>query len=698
MAGDEGRQLEGGTDAAGASAPPGSLLDRMRVAAFLLDTKGRVELWGPEAERLFGYSEAEALGREASGLLIHAEHLEIVHEWFRQVRAGAGWAGVFPVRGPGGETRRAEFRHRRLRSRDGRVHVLGLAVDADMARELETDLALSHSLVHQSPVGLALFDPELRWIRVNPALERINGLPATQLLGKRIHEALPGVDAPRVEAALRRVLETGEPALDQQVTGRTPADPDTEHAWSVSYYRVDDGFGRPLGIAASVVDISERERASAAVRSAREQLSVVADATVRIGTTLDLQTTAREVADVIVPRLADLAAVDVLDTVLSGGIGPPLEPDGSARFRALAVAAGPQEDPSLPGAADRVGELADYGPHRIVTRCVREARPIALNRLPGTLLRRVARGPEAVRRMRAAGVHAYLAVPLIARGSILGTISLARARGNPAPFGDEDVALAVELAGRAAICVDNARLYGRERTAALTLQRSLLPGSPRGRYGIDVAARYRPAVSDVGGDWYDVLPLGHRRVGLIVGDVMGKGIHAAAIMGQLRSATRALARLDLAPGRLLRHLDTVTESLGEDAMATCLYVVCDAQAGWCELASAGHLPPVLVRPGGTAELVAVPPGPPLGVGAQDTTTERRGLPPGATLALFTDGLVEDRRRAIDSGLRELLRLLAGPARPLEELCDAVLDACRGTPQQDDIALLLARVSPPPAAG
>ncbi|WP_103502388.1 MULTISPECIES: SpoIIE family protein phosphatase [Streptomyces] len=686
MAG-HGEELRGGSDPEGVSEAPGSLLEQIQAAAFLLDADGRIRLWGAEAETLFGHRAADVLGAYAGRVLVAHEHLALVTDWFQRVRDGAGWSGVFPVRRGDGTIAEVEFRHRRLLDESGRVLVLALAADAGAVRRLETDLALSTSLISQSPVGLGMVDTELRWLRVNPALARAGGATPSELLGREIGGTGGGLDVPQVAAAMRRVMADGDALPDQQVTGTTPADPGAEHVWSASYYRVEDPAGRPLGAATSVVDVTERHRASAEVAEAREQLAMIADAGRRIGTTLDLQHTAQELADVIVPRLADLAAVDVLDSVFSGEVVPPVAEDGSARFRALAVASA-EAHSDAETAADRVGALASYGPHRPITQCVAEARPILLPEVGPRTLLRIARDEGAARVLARSGVHSYLAVPLVARGDILGTLSLCRTHTTPRPFDERDLALAVDLAGRAAICVDNARLYSRERNAALTLQRGLLPRMPEEPLALDLAFRYLPAVREVGGDWFDVLPLRHGRVGLMIGDVMGKGVHAAAIMGQLRSTTRALARLDLPPAELLGHLDATAEYLG-DSIATCVYAVCDPVAGWCELAVAGHLPPIVIGPGGQAELLDLPVAAPLGVGAGGFTAERLPLPHRATLAMFTDGLVEDRHTSIDVGLSRLRRLLTGHPLPLEETCDRVLAALHRAPQ-DDVALLLAR--------
>ncbi|WP_448330310.1 SpoIIE family protein phosphatase [Streptomyces sp. DSM 41534] len=668
---------------------PGGVLDLLRVAAIALDVEGRIALWSPEAEQLFGYRAAEALGCRADKLLVHPRDRRAAVELFARVRAGDTWAGIFPVRRPDGSTLKVEFRTMGLRDAHGAVYALGLAADEGTVRRLETDLAVSGFLVKQSPVGLAVFDTELRWLRANPALQQMNSTTESQVRGHRVGEVLPGLDARAIEGAMRHVLESGEPLLDQQSVGRTPADPDHDHAWSESYYRLEDPSGRILGIAVSIMDVSRRHRETSEIAEARERLAVIADASVRVGTTLDLRQTAQELADVTVPRLADLAAVDVLDSVVHREATPRVWADGSARFRALAVAAGYPTD--AVHAADPVGEIARYDPTRLITQCVREARPILVPHVTEQDIRRIARDDDAAGVLKREGVHSYIAAPLIARGSVLGTLSLHRTI-NPKPFDEEDLTLACELAIRAALCIDNARLYARERDAALTLQRSLLSQQPRDLDGLEIASRYLPAVSAAGGDWFDVLPLPDGKVGLVVGDVMGKGIHAAAIMGQLRTATRAFSRLDLPPAKVLCHLDEITPSLGE-SIATCLYAVCDPRTGRCEMSTAGHLPPVLVQPGGDAELIDIPTGAPLGVGGVPFASVERELSEGALLALFTDGLVEKRHQSLDVGLHTLVQLLRRHQGPLERICDQVLAALHGAPD-DDVALLLARLRRP----
>ncbi|MDR6975323.1 PAS domain S-box-containing protein [Streptomyces sp. 3330] len=681
-----------GSSAAEGGGPtaPSGLLDVLNVASVVLDTQGRIALWSPQAEELFGYSANEALGRYAAHVMVHERHVDLVVQLFADVMAtGESWAGAFPIRRKDGTTRLVEFRNMRLMDDRGDVYALGLATDRTTVRRLERDLALSTRMVAQSPNGLAVLDTDLRYVSVNPALERINGVPAADHVGRTIHEVLPRLDA-ALEAAARQVLRTGEPLVDRSTVGRTPADPDEDHVWSLSLYRLEDARGTVLGVAVSVVDVTDRHHAAVEAEAARRRLALIADASARIGTTLDLERTAFELADVAVPELADVAAVDLLDAVMAGR-RTSLKPAESAVIRALAVRAA--DEPDALRAADQPGQVARYAPDRLVTECVRSGRPVMVAQVKDEDLGRIAHSPEAAALLARAGVHSYLAVPLIARGEVLGALDLKRTR-NPLPFGRDDLLLARELAARAAVQIDNARWYQSARTTALTLQRSLLPSHPPVTGGLEVASRYQPAgaTTEVGGDWFDVIPLPDGKTALVVGDVMGSGIDAAATMGRLRTATTTLASLDLDPAVLLEHLDRITQGL-DHSIATCVYAVHDPRLGRCRIANAGHLPPVHLRASRPPELLDLPTGAPLGVGGVPFSTTDVDFAPGDQLVLYTDGLVETRTHSLDERLEALLALLDDPARPLEEVCDLLLSALHHPDNHDDVALLLARARP-----
>ncbi|MFE0885540.1 SpoIIE family protein phosphatase [Streptomyces rochei] len=687
-----------GPDQDGAVSEPSGLLDLLGVAAAVLDDEGRITLWSPEAERLFGYSSAEALGRYAADLLIDPLHRSQVLDLFARVLSGESWAGGFPIRCKDGTVRQTEFRNVPLQDDQHHAYALGIATDQKQLRELETGLALTSRLFHHAPFGVAVLDPDLRYMLVNPVLEKIHGKPAGETVGRHPSEVIPVPDTSRIEAAMHRVLVTGEPLLNQPTLSTTPSDPDprAEHAWSASYYRLQDQRGHILGVAVTVVDDSERHRAAAEAGRVRGRLATLAEAGMRIGSSLDLDRTAHELADIAVDDLADVAAVDVLDVIFTAA--DPAVPDtgqGTA-FRPLAVAARPPTDAVR--AADPVGESVIYAADRLVTQCVRTGRPVLVPHLTAESFRRLGTRPDSGILDRA-GAHSYLAVPLRAHGCVLGALSLLRVH-DPRPFDEDDRDFAVELADRAAICVDNARWYRHERDTALALQRSLLPHRAPDRPGLGIATRYRPAddTSEIGGDWYDVLPLAGDGTALVIGDVMGSGATAAATMGQLRTATRALARLDLPPGAVLSGLDSLAEDL-DSSFATCTYLTCRPAAGTCEIATAGHLPPVVIRPDGTTGLIDPAPGPPLGIGGTTFTTHRLTLAPGSRVLLYTDGLVETRTDPIDDRLQLLLDLLTRHShRELEDTCDLLLEELRHPGSRDDVALLLASLTRTPNRG
>ncbi|MFE0379614.1 SpoIIE family protein phosphatase, partial [Streptomyces inhibens] len=313
--------------------------------------------------------------------------------------------------------------------------------------------------------------------------------------------------------------------------------------------------------------------------------------------------------------------------------------------------------------------------------------------------------PQRARKIVGHGIHSMIAVPLRARGAILGVVIFWRSQ-EPEPFEEEELSLAEELVARAAVSIDNARRYTREHTMAVTLQRSLLPRALPDQNAVEAAYRYLPAqaghsgLGGVGGDWFDIIPLPGARVALVVGDVVGHGLHAAATMGRLRTAVHNFANLDLPPDEILWHLDELVTRIDQDegaggaeasvTGATCLYAIYDPASGTCTMARAGHVQPVVLWPDGTAEIAEVPGGPPLGLGGLPFETWQRQLPESTRLVLFTDGLVEDRNRDIDDGMALLSRTLTDrPGRTPEETCEAALGALLPERPSDDIALLVA---------
>jgi stage II sporulation SpoE-like protein/GAF domain-containing protein len=417
------------------------------------------------------------------------------------------------------------------------------------------------------------------------------------------------------------------------------------------------------------------------------------EAAARIGTTLDLSRTAGEVVEAAVPGFADAATVFVAERLLAADdVTAPPDGQGMVVRRLAALVAG--EPATETYTVLPPGEVVVIGPESAALRAMVSGQPTVSGQLDHDTLERLSRQPGG--REAVAGFTSFLAMPLAAHGAVVGSATFGRRAGSP-PFGDADIAAAGELLYRAAVSIDNARLYARERRTALALQRGLLPGKLDIPPGLEVARRYLPVGdSVVGGDWHDIVPLPDGRAALIVGDAMGHGPEAAAVMVQLRTAAHILAALDLAPGEILRRLDELAAGLAAP-FATCIYAVIDPAASSCLIAQAGHLPPALVLPSGAGRMLDLPPGLPLGLEAGSFESTLVSLPPGATLALFTDGLVETRARSLGDGLATLRDLLctalADPAVPLSEAGDSVTQALRPH-GEDDITLVLARVRGP----
>jgi anti-sigma regulatory factor (Ser/Thr protein kinase) len=289
-----------------------------------------------------------------------------------------------------------------------------------------------------------------------------------------------------------------------------------------------------------------------------------------------------------------------------------------------------------------------------------------------------------------------LMLPLIARGTMLGFFACTRQEGFRR-FDAYDIEIGMDFAARAAVFIDNARRFSREHATALTLQRSMLPTGLSYPSSVEVKHRYLPGskLIEVGGDWYESIALPGGRVALVVGDVAGHGVRAAVTMGRLRTAIHTLAMLELAPAESLQQLDELMHTLGdrEPHFATCAYAVYDAVSGECEVAVAGHLPPLLVHPDGSNELLDVPPAPPLGIGDGEVESRQFKIEDGSLFVLYTDGLVENKGQDISDGLARLRGIFGpgSPTRPLEDLCKATLDGVYSDHQRDDIAVLIARL-------
>ncbi|WP_330356893.1 SpoIIE family protein phosphatase [Streptomyces chartreusis] len=548
----------------------------------------------------------------------------------------------------------------------------------EMTRMYEHHDAVLHSVRE----GVLIMDDRRRLALANDEARRLLGLTADA-------EGRPCVSL-GIGNDLARLFASGRDATDEVhlAQGRLLA---------VSQ-RSTDRDGGPPGSVATLRDTTELRTLTGRADVAQERLKLLYDAGLEIGTTLDVTRTSQELTDFAVPRFADFVSVDLADPVLRGE-----EPkEGRADMRRVAFQGVRDDSPLYP-----IGKLIHFAPATPQAFGFGTGKSVLETDMPA-FNGWQEQDPANARRIVAYGFHSMLTVPLRARGVIMGMATFWRA-DRPDPFEPEDVSLAEELVARAAVSIDNARRYTREHTLSITLQRSLLPRALPDQSALDVAYRYLPAQAaqgGVGGDWFDVIPLPGARVALVVGDVVGHGLHAAATMGRLRTAVNNFSTLDLPPDELLGHLDELVtridqdEGEGEEEVApitgaTCLYAVYDPSTGLCALARAGHLEPALVHPDGRVEFLTVPGGAPLGLGGSlpFEATEVR-LPEGSGLVLYTDGLVEDQGRDIDEGLERLRDALAATpptqGRGPEETCKTVLETMLPERPRDDVALVVAR--------
>ncbi|WP_156724614.1 SpoIIE family protein phosphatase/ATP-binding protein [Streptomyces apocyni] len=560
---------------------------------------------------------------------------------------------------------------RRLRRQ---THGLG---PTEMTRMYEHHDAVLHAVRE----GVIIVDGDQRLTLANDEARRLLDLPADA-------EGTP-VGELGLEPRTAQLLTSGRIATDEVV-------PVGDQLIAMNQ-RTTDQAGGPPGTVATLRDTTELQALTGKFDVARGRLRLLYDAGTEVGTTLDVVRTCEELAEFAATRFADVATVDLAETVLRGE--EPTATGADVDMRRTAYR-GPPDTALYPlGHRMRFVPTTPLGSGLTRGEAVLEPDLAAF-----TGWQR--QDPALARQLVEAGMHSMIAVPLRARGVVLGIAMFWRAE-NPEPFEREDLSLAEELVARAAVSVDNARRYSREHSMAVALQRSLLPRTLPDQSALDVAYRYRPAQAElgglggVGGDWFDIIPLPGARVALVVGDVVGHGVHAAATMGRLRTAVHNFSSLDLPPDELLWHLDELVARIDQDETgdlaeatvtgATCLYAIYDPVSGRCAMSRAGHLQPVLVLPGGTAEFIDVPGGPPLGLGGMPFETLDLRLPEGSRLVLYTDGLIEDREREIDEGLERLRETLEHDGgRSPEETCEAVLTELVPERPRDDIALIVGR--------
>jgi PAS domain S-box-containing protein len=579
------------------------------------------------------------------------------------------------------------------RRRGSLMHVMGASEEP--GRDVDPGLLLDQAFT-QSAVGLAVYDADVRYVRLNDALCRSKGLESeSAALGLRPSEVSPDLGLASLEVAVERVLRTGQAAIWKGYSKARLQQ--GERAWLVIISPVLASDGQARGAMSVTFDVTEH-------RLARKRLALVNEASYRIGSSLDVTRTAEELAEVAVPALADLALIDVQDSVLTGAEPALGAIPGDAPLRRLAFQSVLDGAPEVVG---RPGDVRSYPRDSPAARALSSGTAVVEDPdqldLAGWAVRDPVRGQSASRY----AFRSVMAVPLRARGATFGVASFVR-HSRAEGFAADDQALAEEIVARAAVCIDNARRYTREHATALTLQHSLLQRRQPDPVAVEVATRYLPGQAgvSVGGDWLDVIALSGSRVGLVAGDVAGHGIHAAATMGRLRTAVRTLADLDLEPEELLTRLDDVVSRMASehesasdasDLNATCLFAIYDPITQCCTLARAGHPVPVVMTPGGEPEFLDLPAGPPLGVGGVPFEEREIQLPEGSLLVMFTDGVVESREHDIDTGLKAMRQTLGDmhsrPGSPpsLDTVCGDLMDALNSAQAGDDAAVLAARM-------
>ncbi|MET7778849.1 SpoIIE family protein phosphatase [Streptomyces sp. NPDC005388] len=656
-------------------------LDEAATARAVIDGNGTLLRWSEGARRLLGHAPEEVEGRPAAELL--ATDTPIPAE-----PTGNRWNGSLDLRHRDGHTVSVWLLAHRRKPRDGGPATWLVVTPLEARGPRSPDDPLTTAVLAQSPCPMAVYDDRLRLFGVNDAMADVIGLPESRIQGLRISEIGGKEESEALEAQLHEVLVTGtrrDVETFMQTGGESHA-----HAWMARIAPLTDTEGRVRGVCLAAHDFTEQY-------NARERLQLVNEASVRIGTTLDVTRTAQELADVCVPTLADFVRVDLLDPPEHGGEPHPEPPTAPITLRR---AAHQSVNPGCPEAVVKPGQVDIYPAHSPQADSLTAGRTIVAPDDTATLAEWLAWDDVRAARVAELGLHTSMSVPIKARGQTLGVAVLTRFR-HSGPFTPDDVLLAEEVTARAGVCIDNARRFSRERETALALQRSLLPQSLPRTAALEAASRYLPAArAGVGGDWFDVIPLSGMRVAMVVGDVVGHGIAASATMGRLRTAVRTLADIDLAPDELLTHLDDLVVRLSTEAGAegttgevgaTCLYAVYDPISRRCALARAGHPPPVMLPPGGPPRQIELPVGPPLGLGGLPFESVELALPEGTVLALFTDGLIENRERDAEANRELLCHALAESADSLEGACHDILRTLLPVGgAQDDVALLLAR--------
>ncbi|MEU1472771.1 SpoIIE family protein phosphatase [Streptomyces sp. NPDC005761] len=659
---------------------------RVPLAVVVVDADGLVSHWSTGARRLFGASREDAVGCPAGELL--------------------PVTGALQQRGdPLPDGAYAEFGPELDSSLSGTVAypTAGRARVDEPGRGRIDVLWWAYPLVGPGPERLLVLAADPAPLRgeaegegrdnetIAPGFALHTDFPGYRELSARLPEILPSMSVQEATRIVSQILELGYPVLEFSHHDRIPVTPD----WGVprrTGRRAADGPQRTTGEPAAP-HAAPRPELDLEYAAVRERLEFLNEVSGRIGTSLDLERTIREVTSAAVPRFTDFAGTHLRAAVLAGEGFPDGPPDVTTIWHRVWV-----EHNDEPGRWDDtvpVGESIAFPEHTPFFQCMVTGEPVIVPHVSEELSNRIS-GEFEKRDLRPLITHrSLLIVPLKAREVVLGFMVLMRRPGRE-PFDDMDRTTGAELAARAGLVLDNARMYTYQENVAETLQDSMLPQIEPRMAGCDIATRYLPGarLGRVGGDWFDSVKLPGSRTALVVGDVMGHGLNSAAMMGQLRTAVLTMATMEMPPAQLLRNLDDLAQRLGEQYLATCLYAVYDPIRSELQIANAGHIPPVLVRAeDGRAELLALPTGAPIGVGGVAFETATVRVRPGDRLVLCTDGLVEVRGQDIGAGLAALCASAAHPAASMDEACDAIIRALNPSGgRKDDVALLMARLN------
>ncbi|WP_020133340.1 SpoIIE family protein phosphatase [Streptomyces sp. 351MFTsu5.1] len=677
-----------GPGAADGHAPAG----RVPLAVVVVDRVGLVSHWSRGAGRLFGVTREQAIGRPAADLLPvsgalpddedtpphgHAVDDGLGPDLESSLDGGLSYpaAGRARLTVPGADRVDVLWWAYPLVG-PGQERLLVLAADADALRQ-----------------DLELDDGAVAVERIAPAFALHTDFPGADELARRLPEILPSMSVGESARIVAQILELGYPVLEFSQNDRVPVTPDWGVPRRAERKARRERAARAVAEGRPVPPDEADEGEDLEYVAVRERLEFLNEVSGRIGTSLDLSRTIVEVSKAVVPRFTDVAGTYLREQVVAGEGFPDGVPDTTTMWHRVAL-----EHTDEPGRWDDVvpvGEAMPFPAHTPFFQCMTSGEPVLVPRISEQMGHAIASQFEKRDIRPLITGRSMLVVPLKARNVVLGFMILLR-HPERVEFNDMDRVTGAELAARAGLVLDNARMYTFQESVAETLQDSMLPHIAPRMAGCDIATRYLPGtlLGRVGGDWFDSVKLPGARTALVVGDVMGHGLNSAAMMGQLRTAVQTMAALDLPPGQLLRNLDDLAQRLGDTYLATCLYAVYDPIAGELLIANAGHIPPVIVRASdGRSELLQLPTGAPIGVGGVPFEAVRVRVEPGDRLLMCTDGLVEVRGEDIGVGLATLTESAAHPAASMDDACDTIIRALntRGG-RKDDVALLMARLN------